>query len=104
MKTYLLTPADIKAYHDGADSLIDQIWWDVLNTLPIELFKEAMTKGFMLLDKKPVDDTTNISQKKMILAIPNASPELNAAVEALNVEINFLGSETNNTAAESHKH
>lgn len=87
MKSYLLTQADIRDYHDGKNSLIDQIWWEVLNTLPIELFKEAITKGFMLLNSTAADDTT---KKKYILTVPNASPELNAAIEKIGLEINYL--------------
>lgn len=87
MKTYLLTPKDVQDYHDGRNGIIDQIWWEVLNTLPLELFKEAITKGFTLLNKTDAHDTT---KKEILLTVPNATPELNKAIEEIDMQINFI--------------
>lgn len=85
-KTYVITPKDIAEYNDSLNSKLHDLWWEILHSLPLHLFREALAKGFLIKDK---DGIPADGPKYMELYVPNSTHELADRINALDLKIIF---------------
>jgi hypothetical protein len=84
---YTITSKDFDDYNDSTSGLLHDIWWEVIQQLSPELFKEALVKGFVLNE---VDTDPKTGAVHMALVAPAASKELHEAIVKFRPDIIYM--------------